>query len=130
MPLAAALGTGRLAVADPDSVPAGRYAKAALSTLGVWRDVEARLVPAENVRVALAFVSRGEAPLGIVYRTDARVDPRVRVIGAFPVGSYPAIVYPAAAVGRAGEHALEFVEYLAGEKAQAAFRRHGFTSPP
>jgi molybdate transport system substrate-binding protein len=130
MPLAAALGTGRLAVADPDSVPAGRYAKAALSTLGVWRDVEARLVPAENVRIALAFVSRGEAPLGVVYRTDARVDARVRVLDAFPVGSYPPIVYPAAAVARAGDRALEFVEYLGGEKAQAVFRRHGFTAPP
>jgi molybdate transport system substrate-binding protein len=129
MPLAAALGTGRLSVADPDAVPAGRYAKAALSTLGVWRDVQALLVPAENVRVALAFVSRGEAPLGIVYWSDARVDARVRVVGAFPVGSYPPIVYPAAAVGRAGEQALEFVEYLGGEKAQSVFRRHGFTAP-
>ena len=124
--LAAALGKGRLALADPGSVPAGRYAKAALTALGVWTSVEPRVAPAENVRAALAFVSRGEAPLGIVYRTDARVDPRVKVIGAFPAGSYPPIVYPAAAVAGSGEHAAEFVEFLGSAEAQAFFGRHGF----
>ena len=128
-PLAAALGDGRLAVADPDSVPAGRYAKAALTALGVWQAVSGRLVPAENVRVALAFVSRGEVPLGIVYRSDARVDPKVKVVGAFPAGTHPPIVYPAATVDRAGSDAKRFVDYLAGEKAQAILRRHGFTAP-
>ena len=127
--LAAALGKGRLALADPGSVPAGRYAKAALTALGVWTSVEPRVAPAENVRAALAFVSRGEAPLGIVYRTDARVDPRVKVIGAFPAGSYPPIVYPAAAVAGSGEHAAQFVEYLGSAEAHAVFRRYGFTAP-
>ena len=128
--LAAALGKGRLALADPGSVPAGRYAKAALTALGAWSSVESRLAPAESVRAALAFVSRGEAPLGIVYRTDARVDPRVRVVGAFPAGSYPPIVYPAAAVAGSGQHAADFVEYLGSAQAQAIFRRYGFTAPP
>ena len=127
--LAAALGKGRLALADPGSVPAGRYAKAALTALDAWASVESRLAPAENVRAALALVSRGEAPLGIVYRTDARVDPRVKVVGAFPAGSYPPIVYPAAAVAGSGEHAAEFVEYLGSAAAQAVFRRYGFTAP-
>ena len=128
--LAAALGKGRLALADPGSVPAGRYAKAALTALGVWTSVEPRVAPAENVRAALAFVSRGEAPLGIVFRTDARVDPRVKVIGAFPAGSYPPIVYPAAAVAGSGKHAAEFVEYLGSGEAQVIFRRYGFTALP
>ncbi|MGH8244679.1 MAG: molybdate ABC transporter substrate-binding protein, partial [Steroidobacteraceae bacterium] len=128
--LATALGKGRLALADPGSVPAGRYAKAALTALGAWPSVESRLAPAENVRAALAFVSRGEAPLGIVYRTDTRVDPRVRVVGAFPAGSYPPIVYPAAAVTGSGEHAAGFVDFLGGSEAQAIFRQHGFTAPP
>jgi molybdate transport system substrate-binding protein len=128
-PLAAALGDGRLATADPDSVPAGRYAKAALTTLGAWPSVAARIAPAENVRAALAYVSRGEAPLGIVYRTDARVDPRVRVVGAFPAGSHPAILYPAARIADAPVATGAFVDYLSGEAAQAVFRRYGFTPP-
>lgn len=127
--LAAALGNGRLAVAEPDSVPAGRYAKAALTTLGVWESVKDRLAPAENVRAALAFVSRGEAPLGIVYRTDAAVDPRVTVVGAFPAGTHPAIVYPAAAVGQSAD-GTRYVSYLAGDRAQAILRRHGFSAAP
>jgi len=127
--LGAALGRGRLAIADPAAVPAGRYAQAALSSLGAWPEVESRLAPAENVRAALALVSRGEAPLGIVYRTDARLDPKVRVVGAFPAASYPPIVYPAAAVSGARADAAAFVEYLAGEKAQAIFRKYGFTAP-
>jgi molybdate transport system substrate-binding protein len=126
--LAAALGGGRLALADPDSVPAGRYARAALTSLGAWKDVESRLVPAENVRAALAYVSRGEVPLGIVYRTDVRVDAKVRVIGAFPAGTHPPIVYPAAAVRGSPRAAAKFVEYLAKAKAQAIFVRHGFTA--
>jgi len=128
--LVAALGEGRLAVAEPETVPAGRYAKAALTTLGVWDAVEGRLAPAENVRAALAHVSRGEAPLGIVYRTDARADAQVRVVDSFPAGTYPPIVYPAAAIAGAPESAAEFGEYLAGDKAQDAFRRNGFTAPP
>ena len=81
--LAAALGDGRLATADPDSVPAGEYARAALTKLGVWQRVSERLVRGENVRAALAYVARGEAPLGIVYQTDAQAEKRVRVVGVF-----------------------------------------------
>lgn len=127
MPLARALGTGRLAVADINAVPAGRYAKAALTSLGVWRSVEDRLLPAESVRAALAYVSRGEAPLGIVYATDARADPKVRIIGRFPAGSHPQIVYPAALVA-ASRHrgAATLLGFLQGADAAAVFRRHGF----
>ena len=125
-PIAAALAGGLLAIGDPASVPAGRYAEAALKSLGVWSQLESRIVPAENVRAALAYVSRGEAPLGIVYRTDARVDPKVKVIGAFPAGSHPTIVYPAASIGTGNAGATAFVEYLAGARAQSIFRKHGF----
>jgi molybdate transport system substrate-binding protein len=128
--LTEALGGGRLAVAEPETEPAGRYARAALTTLGAWEAVRSRLAPAENVRAALALVARGEAPLGVVYRTDARVEPRVRVVDSFPAGTYPPIAYPAAALAGAPEAAAEFVEYLASEKAQDAFRRNGFTAPP
>lgn len=127
--LAAALGDGRLAIADPSSVPAGRYALAALTALGVWSSVEHRLVPAENVRAALAYVSRGEVPLGIVYRTDALVDPKVRVVDTFPAGTHAPIVYPAAATGRGLEMATKFLEFLAGARAREILRRHGFTTP-
>lgn len=89
---------GYLATGDPVSVPVGRYARAALTKLGVWAAVEAKIAGAENVRAALAFVSRGEAPLGIVYATDAKVDPKVRVVDTFPVDTHPPITYPAAAV--------------------------------
>jgi len=127
MPLARALGGGRLAVADTAAVPAGKYAKAALTALGVWPSVEARLLPAENVRAALAYVSRGEAPLGIVYATDARADPKVRVVGTFPASSHAPIVYPGAvtAASRNGR-AATFLGFLQGAEASAVFRRYGF----
>jgi molybdate transport system substrate-binding protein len=89
---------GRLAVADPAAVPAGRYAEAALTSLGLWPALQNRLARAENVRAALLFVARGEAPLGIVYRTDALAEPRVTIVGTFPAASHPRIVYPAALV--------------------------------
>ena len=95
-PLAAMLGDGRLAIADPVAVPAGRYAKAALTTLGVWRQLAGRVAAAENVRAALLLVARGEAPFGIVYRTDAAAEPAVRIAAAFPPESHPPIVYPMA----------------------------------
>ncbi|MGI9170707.1 MAG: molybdate ABC transporter substrate-binding protein, partial [Caulobacteraceae bacterium] len=98
MPLARALGSGRLAVAGPE-VPAGRYARASLTALGVMDSVEDKLAPAENVRAALAFVAQGATPLGVVYDTDARVEPKVRIVGLFPDSSHPPIVYPAALVG-------------------------------
>jgi molybdate transport system substrate-binding protein len=121
-----ALGTGRLAVADPASVPAGRYARAALEKLGVWEAVADRLAPAENVRVALLFVARGEAPLGIVYATDARVEPRVTVVDTFPAGTHPTIVYPAALTRVARSGASRVLAALRGPAARAVFERQGF----
>jgi molybdate transport system substrate-binding protein len=126
-PLATLLGRGRLAIADPDSVPAGRYAKASLQKLGVWASVSSRLARAENVRAALAFVSRGEAPLGIVYRTDAAADPGVHVVGVFPSDTHPPIVYPAAvlAASRAAD-AARFLDFFRSPAAGAIFRQYGF----
>jgi molybdate transport system substrate-binding protein len=126
MPLARSLGDGRLAVAGPD-VPAGRYAQASLTALGVWDSVKDRLAPAQNVRAALAFVAQGEAPLGIVYDTDAMSEPKVRIVGLFPDASHPPIVYPAAQLAAA--HAAQAPGYLAfleGPQAGAIFRRFGF----
>jgi molybdate transport system substrate-binding protein len=97
-PLAQALGDGRLAIADPSGVPAGRYGKAALEALGVWSSIADKLAPAENVRAALALVSRAEAPLGIVYQTDANSDKAVKIVGTFPDDTHPPIVYPIAIV--------------------------------
>lgn len=127
--LAALLGDGRLAVGDVKAVPAGKYAKAALEALGAWGGVQDKLAQAENVRAALALVARGEAPLGIVYRTDAASDPSVRIVGTFPVGSHPPIVYPAA-VTKAGEGggAPDFLRFLLGAAARSAFERQGFTT--
>jgi len=121
-----ALHGGRLALADPESVPAGKYAKAALAALGVWTAVAAQLAPAENVRVALAYVARGETPLGIVYTTDARAEPRVRVVGTFPDNTHPPIVYPVALTKEARPLAREFLGYLESQSAAAVFRKAGF----
>jgi molybdate transport system substrate-binding protein len=127
--LAGALHGGRLAVADPESVPAGKYARAALTTLGVWNTVADHLAPAENVRAALAYVARGEAPLGIVYSTDAMAEPRVRVIAIFPNNTHPPIVYPVALTKDAKPLAREFLNYLEGPEAGAVFRKAGFIVP-
>lgn len=129
-PLAAALKGGRLALANPDSVPVGKYARAALGALGVWAEVEKSLTRSENVRASLLLVARGETPLGIVYATDARAEPRVRVIDAFPANLHPAVVYPAGIVaGRAGPASLALLEYLGGPEARAVWTRHGFGAP-
>jgi len=125
-PLASALGKGRLATGDPDSVPAGRYARSALTTLGVWNDVADRLVRAEDVRHALMFVTRGEVPLGIVYETDARAERRVRLLGLFPEGSHPPITYPVALTSSAHPGATRFLDFIGSETAQAEFQRFGF----
>jgi molybdate transport system substrate-binding protein len=125
-PLVAALGDGRLATGDPDFVPAGRYARSALMSLGVWNEVADRLVRAENVRVALAYVARGEAPLGIVYATDARAEPRVRVVDVFPADSHLPIHYPVAATTSAGAAALAFIGFARGTTATEIFQRAGF----
>lgn len=123
-------GSERVAVADPDSVPAGRYAKAALERLQLWVTVRPRLVPTENVRAALALVQRGAVPLGIVYATDARQSTTVRVAGAFPPDSHPPILYPIA-LTTASTHAEAdgFRRFLLGPAGQAILRRAGFRSP-
>jgi molybdate transport system substrate-binding protein len=126
-PLAAALGGGRLAVANVQSVPAGRYARAALQSLGLWASVADRLVQTADVRAALRLVARGEAPLGIVYATDARAEPAVRAVDVFPADSHPPIVYMVAAVaGSTHPGAAAFITALAQEPARAAFVRQGF----
>ena len=125
-PLAKALGGGRLATGDPDTVPAGRYARHALTSLGVWGDVAKQLVYADNVRTALVYVARGETPFGIVYATDARVESRVRIVDTFPRGTHPPIVYPAATTAHARASARAFLNFLLEARAQEIFRRHGF----
>src|SRR5580704_6297158 len=110
--LAAALAGGRLACADPDSVPAGLYARAALTQLGVWDAVAPRLARAENVRAALAYVARGETPLGIVYQTDAQAEKRVRVVDVFPADTHPPIVYPVALIAKAQPQAAAYLDFL------------------
>jgi molybdate transport system substrate-binding protein len=127
-PLARALGPdGRLALADPDAVPAGKYARAALVSLGVWPSVAGRLAPAENVRAAMAFVERGEAPLGIVYQTDALASRKVRVIGRFPPASHPPVSYALATLRGSGHGDAEaFRRFLLSPAAKAIFRRYGF----
>jgi molybdate transport system substrate-binding protein len=124
--LAQALGAGRLASADPDSVPAGLYARAALIRLGVWDSVQSRLARAENVRAALAYVARSEAPLGIVYLTDAQADSRVRIVDVFPEDTHPPILYPAAQTARAQPQASTYLAFLAGPQARQVFRDYGF----
>ena len=126
-PLAKALGEGRLAIADPVSVPAGRYAKAALIKLGVWPSITQKLARAENVRAALALVARGEAPMGIVYATDALVSRDVRVMGYFPINSHPPIIYPIARLKTSQNPDAEgFRRYLLSPAGQAVFVAYGF----
>ena len=127
--LAAALGARRIALANPDVVPAGRYARAALQAMGAWGTVEGRVAAADNVRAALALVARGEAPLGVVYRTDAAAEPKVRIVDTFPAGSHPPIVYPVLRLKRAGAAAAAFESWLFTPEARAIFARHGFRTP-
>jgi molybdate transport system substrate-binding protein len=125
--LAASLGGGKLAVAEVKSVPAGKYAKAALEKLGLWAGVEPHLAMAENVRAALTLVARGEAPLGIVYATDARSENKVEVVGTFPEDSHPPIIYPVALVAAsANPDAKEFFAFLFSEDAGKIFASQGF----
>lgn len=126
--LAGLLGGGRLAMANVDSVPAGKYGKAALISLGVWDGVKDKVAQAQNVRAALALVARGEAPLGIVYKTDAVAEPNVRVVGTFPEATHPKIIYPVAQIlGAKNPHAAEFVDFLSSGEAAALFEAQGFT---
>jgi molybdate transport system substrate-binding protein len=125
--LAGTLGRGRLAMAAAASVPGGKYGKAALENLGLWKEVADRIAEAENVRAALTFVSRGEAPLGIVYETDARAEPKVAIVARFPETSHPPIVYPAAlTVSARSEGSNRFLAVLRDPKSAAIFAREGF----
>ena len=132
VPLAAALGTdGRLALGDVASVPAGRYARAALEALGAWPSLAGRLAQTENVRAALTLVARGEAPLGVVYATDARAEPRVRVVDAFPETTHPPVVYPVAVLAAArSAKAQPFVDFLRSPEGRAIFAARGFAPAP
>lgn len=126
--LAGLLGDGRLAMALVDSVPAGIYGRAALERLGLWDDVEGQVAQADNVRAALALVATGEAPHGIVYATDAAAEDDVTIVGTFPPDTHPTIVYPVAdLVSRDVPAEAEFLDYLRGPEARAAFERQGFT---
>jgi molybdate transport system substrate-binding protein len=125
-PLATLLGNGRLAMANPDVVPAGKYGKASLEALGVWKDVRTKVASAENVRAALVLVSRGEAPFGIVYRTDAAADSKVRVVALFPENTHPPIIYPIAVTAVGKPAAAAFLKWLSEPRARAIFEKRGF----
>ncbi|MFH1113640.1 MAG: molybdate ABC transporter substrate-binding protein [Pseudomonadota bacterium] len=123
------LGNGKLATGDPDHVPVGKYAKAALEHLGVWNGVEGKLARTADVRGALTLVERGEAPLGIVYATDAAITPKVKVVGVFPAETHPKIVYPTALIaGRASVAAKRFLDFLKTPESKAVFEKYGFTT--
>ncbi|HZP78426.1 MAG TPA: molybdate ABC transporter substrate-binding protein [Pseudolabrys sp.] len=125
--IAALAGDGRIAVADVRAVPAGLYAKSALMKLGVWQKAEPKLAMTENVRAALALVGRGEVPLGIVYETDAKIEPNVKIVGVFPDKSHAPIVYPAALTTNANSAAKPYLDFLQSATAKAIFERYGFT---
>ena len=128
-PLLEALDGGRLAMADVSSVPAGKYGRAALQELGVWSSVERRLAQSENVRAALLLVSRGEAPLGVVYQTDAAAEPNVKIVGVFPLNTHPPIVYPAAlTTGSTNPAATRALAYLSSATARPSFEKQGFST--
>jgi molybdate transport system substrate-binding protein len=127
--IAGLAGDGRIAVADVKAVPAGLYAKAALEKLGAWTAAEPKLAQAENVRATLAFVARGETPLGIVYATDAQIEPKVKIVGSFPDGSYPPVTYQVAAIADAKnkEAATRYLAFLHSAAAKAIFEKYGFS---
>lgn len=124
--LAALAGNGRVAVGDVRAVPAGLYAKAALEKLGAWLAVEPKLAMAESVRGALVLVARGEAPLGIVYETDAEIEPAVKIVGVFPDDSHPPIVYPIALTANAKPEAARYLAFVRTQQAKAIFEHYGF----
>jgi molybdate transport system substrate-binding protein len=125
--LAGLLGDGRLVTGDVRAVPAGKYAKAALEKLGLWASVESKMAMAENVRAALALVAREEAPLGIVYETDAKVEPKVKIVGVFPADSHTPITYPVAVTAPGKAEAQRYVDFLRTSTAKAIFEKYGFT---
>jgi molybdate transport system substrate-binding protein len=123
-----ALGGGRIATGAVETVPVGRYAKIALQKLGLWAALQTRIAPAENVRAALAYVARGEAPLGIVYATDAAAEPKVKIVATFPRDSHPPIIYPFAVTASAkGDAAGRFLAFLQGPAAHTIFAAKGFS---
>ncbi len=126
-PLATLLGSDRLSMADPDSVPAGKYGKAALESLGVWKDVQSKVAPGQDVRAALVLVARREAPFGIVYKTDALIEKGVRIVDTFPESAHPPIIYPAALIATSKSAGAEnFVKALNQAPARATFEKYGF----
>ncbi|KQW19192.1 molybdenum ABC transporter substrate-binding protein [Afipia sp. Root123D2] len=125
--LAKLAGDGKIATGDVTSVPVGKYAKAALEKLGSWQAAQPKFAMAENVRAALTLVSRGEAVLGIVYETDAKVDPGVKIVGAFPESSHPPIIYPVAATATANTDTVAYLAFLRSSTAKAIFEKYGFT---
>jgi molybdate transport system substrate-binding protein len=128
--VAQVLGDRRIALANPDAVPAGKYARAAFTSMGSWSAIEPKVAAADNVRAALALVARGEAPLGVVYRTDALAEKNVRIVDTFPAGSHPAIVYPIVRLARSTSAAAStLAAYLASPAARATFERYGFRAP-
>jgi molybdate transport system substrate-binding protein len=125
--LAKLAGPGRIATGDVSAVPVGKYAKAALEKLGAWQAAEPKFAMAESVRAALTLVARGEAPLGIVYATDAQVEPGVKIIGTFPADSHPPIIYPVAATTSAKPEAAGYLAFLRSATAKTIFEKYGFT---
>ncbi len=125
--LAKLAGDSRIATGDVTSVPVGKYAKSALEKLGAWTAAEPKFAMADSVRAALTLVSRGEAGLGIVYETDAKVDPGVKIVGTFPADSHPAIIYPVAATVTAKPDTKAYLDFLRTDPARAIFEKYGFT---
>ena len=125
--LAKLAGDGRVATGDVQSVPVGKYAKSALEKLGSWNAASSKFAMADNVRAALTLVARNEATLGIVYETDAKVEPGVKIVAAFPADSHPAIIYPVAATKTAKPEAASYVDFLKSSAAKAIFEKYGFT---
>jgi molybdate transport system substrate-binding protein len=119
-------GDGKIATGDVKAVPVGKYAKASLEKLGAWQAAEPKFAMAESVRAALALVARGEAVLGIVYATDAKVEPGVKIVGTFPADSHPAIIYPVAATASAKAEAADYLGFLRTSAAKAIFEKYGF----
>ena len=125
--LARLAGDGRIATGDVRAVPVGKYAKAALEKLGTWRAAEPKFAMADNVRAALTLVGRGEAVLGIVYETDAKVEPNVKIVGHFPEDSHPAIVYPVALTATAKPDAVRYIAQMRSNAAKTIFEKYGFS---
>ena len=125
--LAKLAGDGKIATGDVKAVPVGKYAKAALEKLGSWQAAESKFAMAESVRAALTLVARGEAVLGIVYSTDAKVEPGVKIVGTFPTDSHPPIIYPVAATATAKAEAADYLAFLRSSASKTILEKYGFT---